>query len=220
MQTLREFLTRNWFAKLFSIVLATLLWVTISTQANSEIGMNIPLEYRNIPSQMEVTGDTTNNVEVRLRGPATLIKEVSPRDVSATVDLGGLGPGEKILQLTPQSVKSPFGIDIVRVNPSQLRLNLERTMTKSVPVVVRVDGEPARGFTLDGMTANPSKVEIEGPESRVRAIESAPTAVLKIGGRNAAFGAALDLDLPDPIVRLQFHSPVEVRINIKQRGAK
>src|SRR5436309_136487 len=141
MQQLRQFITHNWFAKLFSIILATLLWITISTQANSEIGINIPLEYRNIPSQLEMTGDTTDNIEVRLRGTAALIREIAPHDISATVDLGGVRPGEKIVQLTPKNVKLPFGIDVVRVSPSQVRLNFEQTMSKAVPVQVRVDDD-------------------------------------------------------------------------------
>src|SRR4051812_12228306 len=130
MQTPKEFLTRNWFAKLFSIVLAALLWMTISRQANSEIGIALPLEYRNIPSQLEVIGDTTNSVEVRLRGPAALIREISARDVSAIVDLASLRPGEKIVQLTPKNVRIPFGIEVVRVSPSQVKVNLEHTISK------------------------------------------------------------------------------------------
>jgi len=33
----------------------------------SEVGFEVPLEYRNIPAQLEITGDTANTVEVRLR---------------------------------------------------------------------------------------------------------------------------------------------------------
>ena len=148
MHRLKDFITHNWFAKLFSVVLATLLWITISTQANSEIGINIPLEYRNIPSKLEVIGDTTNSVEVRLRGPVALIREISPRDISATVDLAGVQPGEKIVQLSPQNVRIPSGIDVVRVSPSQVRLDLEQTMSKTVPVVVRLEGDPEPGFVI------------------------------------------------------------------------
>src|SRR5438552_4138227 len=146
MQTLKEFLTHNWVAKLISVALATLLWMTISGQANSEIGMTIPLEYRNIPSRLEIVGDTTNTVEVRLRGSSTLIKEISPKDISVTVDLIGLRAGEKIIQLTAQNVKSLFGLEVVRVNPSQVKLVVERTLSKTVPVLLRVEGEPAPGF--------------------------------------------------------------------------
>jgi len=144
----REFLTRNWFAKLFSVVLATMLWITISGEANSEIGIIVPLEYRNVPHLLEITGDTTNSVEVRLRGPGTLIKAISPQDISATVDLGGIRPGEKIVQLTQRNVRVPFGVDIVRVNPAQIRLNLERTLSKTIPVLVKISGEPLPGFKV------------------------------------------------------------------------
>src|ERR1700757_2818763 len=122
MQMLKEFLTHNWLTKLFSLALATLLWIAIAGQANSEVGMTIPLEYRNIPSKLEVVGDATNSVEVRLRGSAALIREISSRDVSATLDLTAVRPGEKIVQLTYQNVKVPFGVEVVRVNPSQVRL--------------------------------------------------------------------------------------------------
>ncbi len=215
MQMLKEFLTHNWLAKLFSIVLATMLWITVSSEANSEIGMVIPLEYRNIPPQLEVIGDTTNTVEVRLRGPAALIKEISPRDISATVDLTGLKPGEKIVQLTPQHVRSPFGVEVVRIGPSQIRLNLERTISKTLPVIANLDGDPAPGFEVHETTVSPASVEVQGPESRVQAIESVPTAVLRIGGKNAGFTQAVDLDLPDPMVRLQYLSPVEVHVAIQ-----
>ena len=220
MQTLKEFLTRNWFAKLFSVVLATLLWLTISTQANSEVVIVIALEYRNVPSQLEVMGDTTNSVEVRLRGPSALIREISPRDISATVDLGGQRSGERIVNLTPQNVKAPFGVDIVRVSPSQVKLNLERTLVKTLPVVIRVDGEPGSGYQIDGMTVTPAMVDVEGPESKVLAIDSVPTAIVRIVGRKTTFAGPVDLELPDPMLRLQYLSPVQIRVNIRQRGSK
>jgi YbbR domain-containing protein len=220
MQTLKEFLTRNWIAKLFSVVLATLLWLTISTQANSEIGIVIPLEYRNIPAQLEVIGDTTNSVEVRLRGPSRLIREISPSDISATVDLGGQHAGERIVNLTPQNVKAPFGVDIVRVSPSQVKLNLEHTLIKTVPVEVRIEGEPDPAYAIEKVTVTPQDVEIEGPESKVRSLESVPTAAIKVTGMKSSFSGPVDLDLPDPMLRLQYLSPVQVNIEIKERGTQ
>ncbi len=219
MQQLRQFITHNWFAKLFSILLASLLWITISTQANSEIGINIPLEYRNIPSQLEVTGDTTDNIEVRLRGPAALLREIAPRDISATVDLGGVRPGEKIVQLTPKNVKLPFGVDVVRVSPSQVRLNLEQTMLKAVPVQVRMDNDVPPEYLVDSITVTPAYVEIQGPESKVRGVDAVPTALLSLKGRKASFNVACDLDSPDPMIRLQQVSSVDVHVTIRERDS-
>src|SRR4051794_40589969 len=215
MQTLKEFLTHNWLTKLFSLAVATMLWIAIAGQTNSEIGMNIPVEYRNIPSRLEVVGDTTNTVEVRLRGSSALIREISPKDVSATLDLAGVRPGEKIVQLTFQNVKAPFGVDVVRVNPSQVRLNLENTVSKTVPVVVQLEGDPAAGFELGNVSVSPSSVEVEGPESKMRTLETMPTAAVEVEGRRTNFAGAVDLDLPDPMLRLHYLSPVDVHIDVR-----
>jgi YbbR domain-containing protein len=220
MRTLREFLTRNWFAKLFSILLATFLWITISSEANSEIGIVIPLEYRNIPPRLEVIDDTANTVEVRLRGPATLIREIGAQDVSAMVDLTGALAGDKIVTLTSQHVRAPFGIEVVRVNPSQVRMSLDHTISKSLPVVIRTEGEPASGHEVREKTVTPGVVEVQGPESRVQALESISTANIVIVGKKTGFSQAVDLDLPDPMVRLKYLSPVQVRIEIGERGSK
>src|SRR4029077_16864120 len=140
MKSLRYWLTHNWFLKLISAALAVMLWMLVATETSSEIGMEVPLEYRNIPSQLEITGDTTNIVQVRLRGSANVIRQISARDVSTTIDLGKMRPGDKIVPLSPQNVQAPFGAEVIRVNPSSVRFNLERTMTKSLPVVPTIAG--------------------------------------------------------------------------------
>src|SRR5262245_34593503 len=63
----KHWITHNWFLKVVSLMLAVLLWVALSNPATSEIGIEVPLEYRNIPAHYEITGDTTSSVQVRLR---------------------------------------------------------------------------------------------------------------------------------------------------------
>lgn len=221
MNLLRTLVTRNWTIKLFSLALATILWVTISRQANSEIGIRIPLEYRNIPPQLEVMGDATNSVEIRLRGAAALIREISAADISATLDLGNIAPGEKIIQLTPANVQSPVGVDVVRVSPSQVKLSLERTTSKSIPVRVLFDGSPDAGVDVQDSVITPAVVVVQGPESRIRRLQSLPTATIHLAGRKVSFTETVDIDLPDPMLRLQSVSSVEVRVRLresKERG--
>src|SRR5207253_5254603 len=123
------------------------------------------LEYRNIPPQLEISGGMPNTVQVRLRGSSNVIKQITARDVSTTIDLGKMGRGEKIVPLSPQNVQAPFGAEVIRVNPSSVRFNLERSLTKTVPVVATILGQPVDGFELGTVMVNPSKVEVEGPES-------------------------------------------------------
>src|SRR5215471_17621906 len=101
----------NWYLKVISLALAAMLWALVATETSSEVGMEVPLEYRNIPSQLEITGDTTNVVQVRLRGSANIIRQISAKDVSTTIDLSKMRPGDKIVPPSPQNVQAPIGAE-------------------------------------------------------------------------------------------------------------
>ena len=214
MQSLKEFLTHNWFAKLCSLLLATMLWIAIASEMSSEIGMAVQLQYQNIPPQLEISGETTNTIEVRLRGSANLIKELMPQDISVSLDVAGMSTGEKVFHLTTRSVQAPFGIEVVRVNPSRVSLILERTLSKIVPVKPRVVGQPAAGFEVREISTFPTAVEVQGPEKSVRLLESVSTAAVEIQGADADVRKLIELDVPDSLVRLQRQSAVDVRVRI------
>jgi YbbR domain-containing protein len=214
----QNWFTHNWSLKLLSLVLATMLWMLVATETSSEIGMEVPLEYRNIPPQMEITGDTTNTVQVRLRGSANIIRDISVRDVSTTVDLSAMRPGEKIVPLSTQNVQAPFGAEVIRVNPSSVRFNLEHTMTKKLSVVPTISGQPSDGFEVGRVLTDPGKVEVEGPESRVNALDSIATVPIRIDRRQNQVEQTVDLDVPDPQIRLPHPTAVNVRVEIRRKS--
>ncbi len=218
MQTLKYWVLHNWHLKIFSLILAMMLWMTVATETSSEIGMEVPLEYRNIPSLLEITGDTTNMVQVRLRGSSNVIRGITPREVSTTIDLSKMRTGEKIVPLSPQNVQAPFGAEVIRVNPSSVRFNLERTMAKTVSVVPNISGQPSDGYEIASVVVSPSKIEVEGPESRVSALESIATVPIRLDRRQTHIEQASDLDVPDPQVRLLHPTPVNVRIEIRRKS--
>src|SRR5215467_6274387 len=168
MQSPKYWITNNWLLKIVSLILAVMLWMAVANEASSEIGMEVPLEYRNIPPQLEITGDMTNTVQVRLRGSSTVIKDITPKSVSTTIDLSKMGRGEKIVPLSPQNVQAPFGAEVIRVNPSSVRFTLEHTIVKTVPIVTTV--LPPEGFDVSKVVVTPGRVEVEGPESRINAL--------------------------------------------------
>ena len=216
MRSLKHWITHNWHLKIVSLILATMLWMAVANQASSEIGLDVPLEYRNIPAQLEITGDMTNTVQVRLRGSSNLIKDVTAKDVSTTVDLSKMGRGEKIVPLSPQNVQAPFGAEVIRVNPSSVRFNLERTVTKTISVMPTTGPLP-EGYEVGKVSVSPATVDIEGPESRVNSISSIATVAIRLDRKQSVTEQTADLDVPDPQIRLQHPSPVNVRIEIRRK---
>jgi len=217
MQSPKYWILNNWPLKIVSLVLAAMLWAVVANEASSEIGLEVPLEYRNIPAELEITGDMTDSVQVRLRGSSNVISDMTAKDVSTTIDLNRMSAGDKIVALSPQNVQAPFGAEVIRVNPSSVRFTLERTLVKTVPIVPTTLGQPADGYEFGNVLVSPNGAEVEGPESRVNTLSSIQTVPIRVEGRRASLEQPTDLDPPDPQIRLKKTAPVNVKIEIRRK---
>ena len=217
LQSLKHSITNNWALKVVSLVLATMLWMAVANQASSEIGLDVPLEYRNIPPQLEITGDMTNSVQVRLRGSSNVIKGLTAKDVPTTIDLSKMRTGEKIAALSPLNVQAPFGAEVIRVNPSSVRFTLERTLVKTVPILPTIIGQPPDEFEIGQIMVSPSSIQVEGPESRINSLSSIATVPVHVERRETRIEQTADLDVPDPQIRLQHPAPVNLKIDIHRK---
>jgi YbbR domain-containing protein len=202
--------------KLVSLGLATMLWFVIAGEKTSEMGVSAPLELQNFPKDLEVTGEPVDNVEVRLRASPGIIQRIGPGDVSAQLDLAGLQEGEHIVHLTDKSIRMPFGVKVVKITPSLLTLNLERTLQKVVPVRPRLVGRPGPGFEVGDVRADPAEVRIAGPRSRVQEVESAFTEPLSIEGAQAGVSDVVNMGLDDPLLRVLGSPRVRATVRIRE----
>jgi hypothetical protein len=124
MRLFRDWVLHNWGLKLLALALSFLLWTTYTAEPVSEVGYALPLEFINVPRDVEIAGDLPTQVQIRVRGRPALLRRLSRADVGITVDLSGHKPGEALIQLTPDLVAAPYGATVVRVSPSQVRVLL------------------------------------------------------------------------------------------------
>ena len=206
----------NLALKAASVALASLLWYVIAGEKTSEMGLTVPVELQNFPHDLELTGEPVNAVEVRLRASPGIIQRIGPGDVSARVDLLGVGEGEHIVHLTGEAIRVPFGVRVVRVNPSTISLNFERTLQKTVPVRPRLTGRPAPGFEVAEVAAQPPEVRLAGPKSRVQEVESAFTEPVSVEGARAAVADQVNIGLEDPLLRVMNSSRVQVTAQVRE----
>ncbi len=212
---MRAFFTENLGIKALSLLLALLLWFVIAGETASEMGLRVALELQNMPRDLELTGDAVDVVEVRVRASAGIIRGLNPGDVAAQIDLSGASEGERIVHLSEDSIRVPFGVRVVKITPAILTLNFERTLLKVVPVRPRLVGRPAAGFEVAELTSEPAEVRIAGPQSRVQEIESAFTEPLSLDGSRDTASRELSLGLEDPLLRIQGSPQVRVTAKIR-----
>src|SRR5690349_10818180 len=154
--------------KLMAVALAMLLWLIVAGDHLVERSLRVPLEYRNIPPEIELVGDPPTEVDVRLRGSSALLGRLEPRDVVAVLDLAAARPGSRMFHLLSDEVRAPYGVEVAQVIPSTIAVDLEKSGRRTVPVVPALDGEPAPGFVIGRVSSDPVTVEVAGPESRLK----------------------------------------------------
>ena len=72
----------------------------------------------------------------------------------------------------PVAFSSQLYGPVVSCEPSSVKLNVERYMTKRIPVVLETKGEP-KGYYLDSARTDPSMLSVSGPQSLISQVSSA-----------------------------------------------
>ncbi len=124
MPSVRNLLLHNWHLKLLSVVIAFFLWATYTGEPAAEVGFQVPLEFRNLPDTLEISGDVPAQIYVRVRGRASRLRELTSHDFSIPLDLAGARPGEKFIRINDDVVDEPLGTEVVRITPDSVRLVL------------------------------------------------------------------------------------------------
>ena len=208
-------LTDNLGIKLVSLVLGFSLWYVVAREQGAEFAFAIPIELRDVPEGLEVVEESVQQVEVRLRGPGELLRRVTPKDIRVAVDLADAEPGERIAYLTPRDVEAPFGARVMRVTPTSLTLDLDRTLEKSVEIIPRVSGAPAEGFELYDISLSPQRIVVVGPASRVRGLDQITTQPVSAEGLREPYSRIVRVEL-DPLTRLERETDIEITLDVRE----
>ncbi len=189
--------------KSLSIGLAVMLWLIVAGQETIERGLRVPLELRQFPAGLELQGEAPLLVDVRLRGASEALSRLGAGDIVAVLDLHGARPGRRLFQLTPDQVRVPFGVQVVQVTPQTVALAFENSATRLVPIVPAVEGDPAPGYVVGTLVAEPNSVEVVGPESAVERVKEAITEPVSIAGAVQDVTDTVTVGLLDPALRLK-----------------
>jgi YbbR domain-containing protein len=201
--------------KAVSIALAALIWLIVSGEEIVERALRVPLEFTNVPSQLEIVGDPPDVVDVRLRGSSGTLSRIAAGELVAVLDLQTARAGQRVFHLSPADVRSPFGVEVVQVAPSNFYMTFEPSATRRIPVVPQVEGEAAPGFEVGTVSVDPPLVEVEGPANAVKALTAAVTEPVSASGASATINEAVTVAVADPSVRLTDPTPVRVTVNVR-----
>ena len=121
---LRKYVFANAGLKLLALAVSFLLWSTYTLEPFAEVGFQLPLEFTNMPAQLEISGDIPTVAHVRVRGRSALLRRMISADLNLRLDLKDGKEGTSSLHLTPDMVGAPFGASVVEVSPAEIHVTL------------------------------------------------------------------------------------------------
>jgi len=183
---LRQMVTRNFALKLLSLLIAFSLWFFVNFgERDSEESLKVPLELRNIPAHLMITSPRVDFVDLRVSGPRALLGRIDRNRLSIGLDLNGVRPGPAVFRVDVASLNLPRGVQALRINPSQVTLEMERVGHKAVPVRLRLNGKPPPDLQIADTKVSPETVQVTGPASDVRDIAAVNTEPLDVSTSTA-----------------------------------
>ncbi|MCS7215354.1 MAG: CdaR family protein [Thermodesulfovibrio sp.] len=212
----KKLLTENLTFKLISIALAIFLWFFVTFRGQTETSVEVPVEFKNTPSGMEILKQSVRKITIAVSARERIFKELTQNNVRVVIDLSNVKLGENLIPVTKSSVKIPRGIEILRIEPSQIKIYMDEKSQKLVPVKVILTGTPAKGFNIVSVTSEPSTIKIEGAKRELEKIRSIKTEPIDIDGANEDLTIGAKIDPGGRIFRTE-RDTVYVTVKLSRR---
>jgi YbbR domain-containing protein len=216
---MKKIVLENLGLKLTAVFLSIVLWVFVTSRGQSEISLDVPIEFKDIPPGLEIVNHSVKVINLNVRGQERLLKNIKPADIMVSLDLSKAKKGESTYYIHREDIRLPHAITVTNINPSSFKVTTEETIQKTVRVVPMVTGEPVRGFSVKSVSVIPPNVEIEGIRPEIARINTLKTEPLDLTGMNETFTQDLKLDLTGRIVRTKT-ATVMVQVVIEARGKR
>ena len=204
---------RQWGVRVLALAIALPLWFSLSVAKREEVSEKVieaAVSYSPPPGFILL--DPVQRVQLRLRGRTSKIRSLNPFVVDVLVAVTDARRGSHDVQLSAANVIVPDGIEVVSVDPSSLRVQLDEEARQMVQVEARLIGEPAAGAVAREPIITPARVLVSGPASRLRDLRSVSTTAINLDGHALNFAETAAVLTPDPLIKIVQPSVVTVEV--------
>lgn len=205
---------KDWILKAVSLCLGIFLWYFVVGEDQVDMNVKIPIEILNLPADLAISNQFKKDIDVAVRGPRSLIQDLRNRNITRPLDLSGKKPGTFVLQNTEESIVFPRGITVLRLQPTDITLLLDKLVKKNFPITPVTKGQPAPGFKLNKITLSPSNLTISGPQKILDSAQNLETYIIDVTGLNRSTTLQANLNLRKEFTELIGETVVTVELDV------
>jgi hypothetical protein len=206
---LRRYVFHNFALKLVALAAAIMLWVAVARDPTDYVAVKVPVEFQHAPENLEISTENIPEVQIRVRGPGRVVRQLAQSEVHAVIDLTGAKPGEHTYYLAGPQIRLPREVELVQVVPPQLQLNFDWSAWRDIPIEARVLGLNAA--TPAAVRVEPPTALVLGPKTQVDDIHFALTDAIDAAGITGETRfSGIHIFVTDPMVRVTHPLTVSV----------
>jgi len=189
-------------AALVSFLFIFGVWFSFSRGVETLINIEIPVEYMNRNSEMEIIDTSVNSVTLNLSGSGSLIKAIRPEQVKVKIDLEKVTGGKNSFLITDENVSLPPGIILKNVNPPIVEVTLGIPVVRELPIQVDWAGKLSKNLVLESVKIEPGKVRVIGGKRILDKISSINTDKIYLDNIYYSGAKTVRLALSPPSLRI------------------
>ena len=182
-------------AALVSLLVVTGIWFSFARGIDTLITLDIPIEYMNRDSNMEILDTSINAVRLELSGSGALIRSLRPDQVKVRLDLSKCGVGTNRFFITPENVSLPPGVFLKNVKTPVIEVTFDILSKKELFVQVDWAGKLPEQLIITGARVDPERVQVIGGKTLLENMTTIYTERVWVDGldRSGAIAAKLAL---------------------------
>lgn len=222
MRWLKNLIVHNWELKIFSFLLAFILWLTLVPEEKtfSVKTISASLETYNLPAEFELVEKPPATIDVTIKAPNRLIGQITPNNVFVKLNLEKASWLQEEYPINPSMVSLPSGAEVIRISPNKVNLKLEKSKEMAMEISPTLVGVLDQRYQLTKIEVFPTKITVRGPESRLKPKDKVRTSPIDISSLTQTTEFEADLILPRPELRLASSiTKARVRISVQEKQA-
>jgi len=188
--------------KVLVFAAVTIFWLFFGAQREVLSVLTVPVEFRNLPKNIELMRAEDNEVTVHVAGGQELVKSLKEAAEAAHLDLAEASPGLHYFDISPKNFDLPPGVSIRKISPSSIKVVLEEKKTKTVPVVPTFEGAFPEGISAGMARIEPAMIDVVAPVSVLKKIRRLRTEPIEAGSLAHGWKKGVRLDFETPALSL------------------
>ncbi len=212
---LRRLFVDNIGLKLFSFLIALLLWLFVLGAEDVTTTVDVPLFFR-LSADRVLVSDVPHHIKINVSGPWATLKSWNTENIEVSMDLSKTDLGPSVVYFEESLFRLPPGLKLVRVNPSQLTISLAKKASKIVRLLPMHSGKPAAGYVVKAIEPIPEVLTIEGAESDLLIIDEVLTEEINVTGKRETFTTTTTPVRLSKNIQFPSKDPILVTVTIKK----